>query len=69
MIIKKHIPASMLQSSRETTQEVLKSRKFLRDRNDVYLLDLDSIQENFYDMRVYFEYQCLEIKINPDFDW
>jgi hypothetical protein len=69
MIIKKSFSSSAMRSSRDLMRRLLDSQKFLRDRNDVYLLDLDSFVEDFNELKIKFEYYCLEVKINPDRDW
>ena len=69
MSIRKHITLSVLRSQRDQMWGFAEGEKFLKDRNDVYLLDWDSLAENVHEMKITFEYYCLEVKINPDFDW
>lgn len=69
MSIEKHITFSMLRSKRDQLRGFAEAEKFLRDRADVYLLDLDSFQELIRENRICYKYDCLEVKANPDFDW
>jgi hypothetical protein len=70
MRLQKSFSASAIRGSdRDLMRRLLDSQKFLRDRNDVYLLDLDSFVEDFNELKITFEYYCLEVKINPDRDW
>lgn len=69
MSIEKYITLSMLRSKRDQMRGFAEAEKFLRDRNDVYLLNLDSFEEVDSERRIYYKYDCLEVKINPDFDW
>jgi hypothetical protein len=69
MSVEKYITLSVLRSKRDQMRGFAEAEKFLRDRNDVYLLSLDSFMESVNEKRINFEYECLEVKINPDFDW
>jgi hypothetical protein len=71
MSIDRKIPFSMLVSRRELHHQMFytDAGKFSRDRNDVYLLDLDSIQEDAVSFCYCVSYDILTVNINPDFDW
>lgn len=69
MILRKHITLSVLRSQRDQMRGFAEKEKFLRDRNDVYLLDWNSLEESVHERRIYYEYDLLEMKVNPDFDW
>lgn len=67
-MIERYFDYSVLRSCRSLPQFIYDNR-FLYDREDVYVLDMDDIVD-FYDSPAYrFTYHLSEIKINPDFDW
>jgi hypothetical protein len=67
-MIEKYFDYSVLMSCRSSSQ-FIQDNMFLRDRKDIYILDVDNLVD-FYDSPAYrFTYYLLEMKVNPDFDW
>ncbi len=69
MTLTKTVEYSFLTSDKEILQRILWANKILRDRKDFYLLDLCSLREDRDKMEISFDYECLEVNINPDNDW
>lgn len=65
----KYFTHKMLVSERTALKEMFDDDKFLRDRNDIYLLNIYSLYED-YDAKVFsLEFNLSEMNCNPDFDW
>ena len=60
---------SFLAGQREILQRILWANQFSNDRKDIYLLDIDSLREDHNEMEISIDYKCIEINVNPDYDW
>jgi hypothetical protein len=60
----------MLVSERESLKQMFDDGKSLRDRNDIYLLDIHSALYEDYEARAFkLEFNLSEMNCDPDFDW
>jgi hypothetical protein len=67
----RYFAISMLRSRRETFFEHIHSDcgKFFFDRQDVYVLDVDSFYEHTDQRMISVRYNLLTVQCDPDFDW
>lgn len=60
---------NFLAGQREILQRILWANMILHDRKDIHSLEIDSIREDHNKMEISVDYKCIEINVNPDYDW